>query len=123
MSSCSSTSNPQSSRTDASASAQARSPGASGTRVGFLESILIRARASATASPRGTTTFYLLFALPEAFGFDFAAAFTGCFLAAFIVGFFTAALTGAACLVGVWLAGDAWWAGAACEACEVACEV
>ena len=75
------------------------SPGESGARVGFLESIFIRARASATASPRGMTTTYLLFAvLPEALGFDFADALTGCFLAAgFIVGFLAAGFLAAAC--------------------------
>src|SRR2546423_2231365 len=103
-----STEKPQSSRTEARKRAHSPSPAESGARVGFLESIFIRARASATASPRGIATFYLLFALPEALGLDFDAALTGCFLAAgFMVGFFAAGffaaacLTGAACLIGV----------------------
>src|SRR5438105_1854453 len=84
-----STENPQSSSTEARKRAHLPSPGESGARVGFLESIFIRARASATASPRGIPTVYLLFALPEAFGLDFVAALAACFLAAgFIVGFF-----------------------------------
>src|SRR5438045_3970535 len=75
-------------------------PGESGARVGFLESIFMSARASATASPRGIATAYLLLALPEAFGLDFVVALTRCFLAAgFIVGFFAAGfLAAAACL-------------------------
>jgi len=67
--------------------------------VGFRESIWISARASATASPRGTATLYLFLAvLPEAFGFDLVADLTARFLAAgFIVGFFAAGfLVGAA---------------------------
>src|ERR1700704_357511 len=77
-----STANPQSSSTDASARAQSPSPGEPGARVGFLESICIRARARATASPRGMAMTYLLFALPEALGLDFAADLWVCFLAA-----------------------------------------
>jgi hypothetical protein len=79
--------------------------------VGFLESIRISARASATASPRGIATTYLRFAvLPEALDFDFAADLTECFLAAgfivglFAAGFFAGARFGAgfaACLIGV----------------------
>src|SRR5437868_9641965 len=104
MASSTSTENPQSSSTEARKRAQSPSPGESGARVGFLESILMSARASATASPRGIATAYLLFALPEAFGLDLVAALTGCFLAAgFIVGFlaagFLAACFGAACFV------------------------
>ena len=101
-----STEKPQSSRTDARKRAHSSSAGAPGTKVGFLESIFIRARASATASPRDIATVYLLFALPEAFAFDFAAALTGRFFAAgfivgfFAVGFFTAACLGAACFAG-----------------------
>src|ERR1035437_5131015 len=81
---------PQSSRTDARVRAQSPSPGESGARVGFLESICISARASATASPRGMGTVYLFFAvLPEALGLNLVADLTGCFLAAgFIVGLF-----------------------------------
>src|SRR3954462_4176718 len=96
-----STENPQSSSTAARKRAQSPSPGDSGARVGFLESIFTRARASATASPRGITTRYLLFAvLPEAFGLDFVVAFTGCFFAAgFIVGFFAAGFLAATCFV------------------------
>src|ERR1700716_2231969 len=82
--------NPQSSRTEARVRAQSPSPGESEARVGFLESICISARASATASPRGMGTFYLLFAvLPEALGLDLVADLIVCFLpAGFIVGFF-----------------------------------
>jgi hypothetical protein len=68
--------------------------------VGFLESICISARASATASPRGTATLYLFLAvLPEPFGFDFVADLIGRFFAAgFMVGFFAVGfLAGAAC--------------------------
>src|SRR2546428_3586714 len=101
------TEKPQSSRTDARKRAHSPSPGESGARVGFLESIFIRARASATASPRGIATAYLLFALPEAFGFDFVAAFAVCFFAAgFIVGFLAAGfLAGAECFAVACLAG------------------
>src|SRR6266516_4276108 len=94
------TANPQSSRIDTRVRAQSPSPGESAERVGFLESICISARASATASPRGTATLYLFLAvLPEAFGFDLVADLTVCFLAAgFIVGFFPAGfLAGVAC--------------------------
>src|SRR5256885_17222201 len=100
MASSTSTENPQSSSTEARKRAQSPSPGESGARVGFLESIFMSARASATASPRGIATAYLLLALPEAFGLDFVLALTGCFLAAgFIVGFFAAGfLAAAACL-------------------------
>ena len=69
--------------------------------MGFLESICMSARASATASPRGMTTFYLFFAvLPEALGLDLVADLTVCFLAAgFIVGFLGAGfLAAGACL-------------------------
>src|SRR5205814_6096198 len=91
MASRTSTEKPQSPSTAARRRAQSPSRGESGTSVGFLESIFIRARASATASPRGIATVYLLFALPEALGLDFDAALTGCFLAAgFMVGFFPA---------------------------------
>src|ERR1700704_5600957 len=96
------TENPQSSRIDARVRAQSPSPGESGARVGFLESICISARASATASPRGMTTFYLFFAvLPEALGLDLVADLTVRFLAAgFIVGFLAAGfLAAGACLV------------------------
>src|SRR2546430_8054707 len=76
MLSSTSTENPQSSRTEARKRAHSPSPGESGARVGFLESIFIRARASETASPRGIATDYLLLAvLPDAFGLDFVAAF------------------------------------------------
>jgi hypothetical protein len=95
-----STENPQSSRTEARKRAHSASPGESGARVGFLESIFIRARASETASPRGIATDYLLLAvLPDAFGLDFVAALAVCFLAAgFMVGFFaTGFFAGAAC--------------------------
>src|SRR3954464_7975486 len=100
---------------EAKARAQSPSPGESGARVGFLESIWISARASATASPRGMPTTYLLFAvLPEALGLALLVAFTGCFLAAgFIVGFFAAGfLAGAECLtagLGVCLIGSGTW--------------
>lgn len=80
--------------------------------MGFLESIFIRARASATASPRGMTTAYLLLAvLPEAFGFDFVAGLVACFFdAGFIVVFFATGFFAAACFA----------AGlAACETCDV----
>ena len=115
----SSTENPQSVRTDARARAQSPSPGESGARVGFLESICIRARASATASPRGIATAYLLFAdLPDAFAFDFAVDLTGCFFAAgFMVGFFAAGFFAAACLA----AGLAWCAIGA-DACRTGTE-
>ena len=91
--------NPQSSRIDARVRAQSPSPGDPGARVGFLESICISARASATASPRGTATLYLFFAVLPAFGFDLAEDFTARFLAAgFIVVFFAVGfLAGAAC--------------------------
>src|SRR3954451_23800279 len=97
-----STENPQSSSTDARKRAQSPSPGEPGARVGFLESIFTRARASAIASPRGIATNYLLFAvLLEAFGFDLAAAFTGCFLAAgFMVGFLAAGFFAGSCVFG-----------------------
>src|SRR5687767_14858982 len=87
-----STEKPQSSSTDASARAHSPSPGEPGARVGFRESIVIRARASATASPRGMPTAYLLLAvLPEALGLDFFADLCERFLAAgFMVGFFAA---------------------------------
>src|ERR1700675_1699930 len=93
------TENPQSSRIDARARAQSPSPGESGARVGFRESICISARASATASPRGMGTFYLFFAvLPEALGLDLVADLMVCFFAAgFIVGFFAAGFLAAAC--------------------------
>src|SRR5436190_831582 len=110
MASSTSTENPQSSSTDARTRAHSPSPGESGARVGFLESIFMRARASETASPRGIPTTYLLFAvLPEAFGLDFDAALTGCFLAAgFIVGFFAAGFfAGAACFAATCLTGAA----------------
>src|SRR5258705_9654910 len=100
--SVSSTAKPQSSRTEASARAHSPSPAESGARVGFLESICIRARASATASPRGMATAYLLFAaLPEALGLDLAADLCVCFLAAgFIVVFFAVGfLVAIACFV------------------------
>src|SRR3954468_1751292 len=97
--------NPQSSSTSARNTAHGLSPGDSGARVGFLESICIRARASATASPRRMRTNYLLLPLlAEAFGFDFELAFTACFLAAgFMVGFLAAGFfaAGAACFTGV----------------------
>src|ERR1700682_6425334 len=94
-----STEKPQSSSTEASARAQAPSPGESGAKVGFLESICIRARASATASPRGMATAYLLFVvLPEALGLDFFADLCECFFAAgFMVGFFAVGFLAAAC--------------------------
>src|SRR6185436_6956436 len=111
MVSSTSTENPQSSSTDARKRAQSPSPGESGARVGFLESIFTSARASATASPRGIPTVYLLFALPEAFGLDFEAALTGFFAAGFMVGFLAAGfLAGTACLAATCLAG----AGVAC---------
>src|SRR5882672_5238866 len=86
------TENPQSSSTDARVRAQSPSPGEPGARVGFLESICIRVRASATASPRGIGTVYLFLAvLPEALGLDLLADLTTCFFAAgFIVVFFAA---------------------------------
>src|SRR5256714_10639054 len=117
-----STEKPQSSSTDASARAQPPSPGESGTRVGFLESICIRARASATASPRGTATAYLLFAvLPEALGLDFFADLCECFLAAgFMVGFFAVGFRVAACFAAGFAAcliGAGWWCFTAVE-CE-----
>src|ERR1700693_2542248 len=94
-----STEKPQSSSTEARARAQPPSPAESAARVGFLESICIRARASATASPRGMATAYLLFAvLPEALGLDFFADLCECFLAAgFMVGFFPVGFLAAAC--------------------------
>src|SRR5688572_26637253 len=93
-----STEKPQSSSTEAKARAQSPSPGESGARVGFLESILIRARASATASPRGMATAYLLFAiLPDALGLAFLTDLCECFLAAgFIVVFFAIGFLAAA---------------------------
>src|SRR4051812_38411725 len=93
---------PQSSRMPARNRAHSPSPGESAARVGFRESIVTRARASAIASPRGIATNYLLFAvLPEAFGFDLAAAFTGCFLAAgFMVGFLAAGFFAGSCVFG-----------------------
>src|SRR5256885_16629171 len=125
MASSTSTENPQSSSTEARKRAQSPSPGESGARVGFLESIFMSARASATASPRGIATAYLLLALPEAFGLDFVVALTGCFLAAgFIVGFFAAgflaaaARLGAACFTGGgggWLC---WWGYGFCGGSE-----
>src|SRR4051794_2822120 len=107
---------------EAKARAQSPSPGECGARVGFLESIRINARASATASPRGMPTGYLLFAdLAEAFGLDLLVDFTACFFAAgFIVGFLAAGFLAAgacftaglgACLIGsgTWcLIGAAW---------------
>src|SRR3954466_10257799 len=111
------TSKPQSSRTDARNRAHSPSPGDSGTRVGFLESICISARASATASPGGMATAYLFFAdFAEALGLAFATDLTGFFAAGFMVGFFAVGfLAGAACLTGcltgvagTWRAGVAW---------------
>src|SRR5687767_2272396 len=94
-----STEKPQSSSTVARARAQSPSPAESGARVGFLESIFIRARASATASPRGMATAYLLFAvLPDALGLAFLTDLCECFLAAgFIVVFFATGFLVAAC--------------------------
>src|SRR5688572_25453502 len=95
-----STEKPQSSRIAASRRATSPSPGAPGTRVGFLESTCINARASATASPRAITTPYRLLAdLAVAFPFDFVADLPECFLAAvFIVVFFAAGFLAGACL-------------------------
>src|SRR5688500_2864798 len=79
------------------ARATSPSPGASGTRVGFRESILMSARASATASPRAIDTPYLLFAdLAEDFPFDLG--LPECFFAAgFIVVFLAAGFLAGAC--------------------------
>src|SRR3954466_6385361 len=85
------TSKPQSSRIDARSRAHSPSPGESGARVGFLESICISARASAMASPRRMATAYLFFAdFADALGLAFVADLTGFFAAGFIVGFFAA---------------------------------
>src|SRR4051812_37348237 len=98
--------------------AQSRSPLAPGARLGFLESICISARASATASPRGIATAYLfLVDFAEALGFAFAATLTGFFAAGFIVGFFAAGfLAGAACFTGCFAGAATCLAGVACAA-------
>ena len=75
--------------------------------MGFLESICISARASATASPRGMGTVYLFFAvLPEALGLDLVADLTVCFLVGgFMVGFFAAGFLAAGACLAVCFAG------------------
>ena len=95
------TDRPQSSRTDARVRAQSPSPGESGASVGFLESICMRARASATASPRGMGILYLFFAvLPDDLGLDLAPDLAvRFFVAGFIVVFFATGALAAGCLV------------------------
>ena len=91
--------------------------------MGFLESICMSARASATASPRGMGIAYLFFAvLPDALGLDLVADLTACFFAAgFIVVFLATGFLVAACLAtGLWVLATC-RAGALCVECD-ACD-